>query len=310
MLLVTQNSAKPFNIYFGTSGLTVTATLSKNGGSFNAVSPTSITDRGNGYYSITPLAAHRDTIGENAWLFSASGQSSLPRVEQVGLLNVDVVAVGANTVSRNVTDTTPILFTWPVAAATITVTRSIDAGSYGAATASPAVFEYTQDGQHFYSLAYSANDRPAGAGSVVYRLDDGTVVRLLPLQVEVGGGATAEDIAAATKESLFDSNSQNLKISLSAGGNSYTPDSVIVDVRSIADQVISEDGAVKFKLFFGDDETYGAAKRLVDMTAGTFDEATFKAQAFIDSGLATNVKIVEEANRVIDEIPETGLGGI
>jgi hypothetical protein len=98
MLLVIQNSAKPFNIYFGEAGLTVTATLSKNGGSFNAVSPT-ITDRSNGYYSITPLAAHRDTIGENAWLFSASGQSDLPRVEQVGLADVDVVAVGANTVA-------------------------------------------------------------------------------------------------------------------------------------------------------------------------------------------------------------------
>ncbi len=98
MLLVTQNSAKAFNIYFGVSGLTVTATLSKNGGSFNSVSPT-ITDRSNGYYSITPLAAHRDTIGENAWLFSASGQPSLPRVEQVGLANVDAVAVGANTVA-------------------------------------------------------------------------------------------------------------------------------------------------------------------------------------------------------------------
>jgi len=94
------------------------------------------------------------------------------------------------TVSRNVTDETPILFTWPSASATITVTRSIDAGSYGAATGA-AAFAYTQDGQHFYSLAYSANDRPAGAGSVVYRLNDGGVVRLLPLQVEVGGGGGA-----------------------------------------------------------------------------------------------------------------------
>ena len=96
MLTVTQNTTKAFNIYFVVSGLTVTATLSKNGGAFNAVSPT-ITDRSNGYYSIAPIAAHRDTIGENAWLFSASGQPSLPRVEQVVLANVDAVAYGANT---------------------------------------------------------------------------------------------------------------------------------------------------------------------------------------------------------------------
>jgi lysophospholipase L1-like esterase len=93
-------------------------------------------------------------------------------------------------VSRNVADTTPILFTWPVPDATITVTRSIDAGSYGAATGG-ATYAYTQDGQHFYSLAHSANDRPAGAGSVVYRLNDGTVVRLLPLQVEA---TSAEEV--------------------------------------------------------------------------------------------------------------------
>jgi hypothetical protein len=94
MLLVTQNSTDPFNVYFGVSGLTVTATLSKNGGAFNSVSPT-ITDRSNGYYSIAPISAHRDTIGENAWLFAASGQTSVPRVEQVGRTDFGLVAAGA-----------------------------------------------------------------------------------------------------------------------------------------------------------------------------------------------------------------------
>ena len=96
MLTVTQNTTKAFSIYFGVDGLTVTATLSKNGNAFFSVSPT-ITPRGNGFYSVLPIAAHRDTIGENAWLFSASGQPSLPRVEQVVLANVDAVAYGANT---------------------------------------------------------------------------------------------------------------------------------------------------------------------------------------------------------------------
>jgi hypothetical protein len=104
MLTVQQNSTRAFNIYFGVTGLTVTATLSKNGGTFNSVSPT-ITDRGNGYYSIAPIAAHRDTIGENAWLFTATGQPSLPRVEQVTAANFDAVAFGAATLTAIETST-------------------------------------------------------------------------------------------------------------------------------------------------------------------------------------------------------------
>jgi len=122
-----------------------------------------------------------------------------------------VLTANYPTVSRNVTDETPILFTWPSASVTIAVTRSIDAGSYGAATGG-ATFAYTQDGQHFYSLAYSANDRPAGAGSVVYRLNDGTVVRLLPLQVEVGGGGGGDEetiLAIKAKTDLITSQTSN-----------------------------------------------------------------------------------------------------
>jgi len=95
MLTVQQNTTKAFNVYFGVSGLTVTATLSKNGGAFNSVSP-GIVDRSNGYYSITPITAHRDTIGENAWLFSASGQPSLPRVEQVIAADIDAAIQPVN----------------------------------------------------------------------------------------------------------------------------------------------------------------------------------------------------------------------
>jgi hypothetical protein len=95
MLTVQQNSTRPFNIYFGTAGLTITATLSKNGSAFNAVSPT-INDRSNGFYSIAPIAAHRDTLGENAWLFAASGQPSLPRVEQVVVPDPDALATVAD----------------------------------------------------------------------------------------------------------------------------------------------------------------------------------------------------------------------
>jgi hypothetical protein len=83
MYTVQVSGTDPFHIYLGGSGYTnFTVSLSKNGGTFNTVSP-SITDRNNGYYKIEPIAAHRDTFGENAWLFSPSGASPIPRVEQV-----------------------------------------------------------------------------------------------------------------------------------------------------------------------------------------------------------------------------------
>jgi hypothetical protein len=76
-----QNTSEKFTVYFGESGLTLTTTLSKAGGSFSSVAPT-ITDASNGYYIITPLAAHRDTLGVNSWLF-VSGDESRPYVERV-----------------------------------------------------------------------------------------------------------------------------------------------------------------------------------------------------------------------------------
>ncbi|MEL6897044.1 MAG: hypothetical protein AAFP90_13135, partial [Planctomycetota bacterium] len=46
-----------------------------------AVAPT-ITDIGDGYYSVLPIAAHRDTLGTADWLFVA-GDDSRPRQEQI-----------------------------------------------------------------------------------------------------------------------------------------------------------------------------------------------------------------------------------
>lgn len=77
--------------------------LSKNGGAFPSVTPT-VNDRGNGYYTITPSASHRDTLGENAWLFYDGVSGYLPRVEQVVTLDpfaneADAVAIGGDTQS-------------------------------------------------------------------------------------------------------------------------------------------------------------------------------------------------------------------
>ena len=88
-----QNSAEPFAIFAddetaigtGKTGLTITATLCKNGaGSFSAVSPT-YAELGGGWYRVTPIAAHRDTLGESVWAFAATGAIIAGRREVVAL---------------------------------------------------------------------------------------------------------------------------------------------------------------------------------------------------------------------------------
>jgi hypothetical protein len=66
----------------GKTGLSISATLAKNGGSASGVTPT-YTELGNGIYWVTPIAAHRDTIGCNVWQFSASGAVIAPVFERV-----------------------------------------------------------------------------------------------------------------------------------------------------------------------------------------------------------------------------------
>lgn len=82
----------------GLAGLSITVSLSKAGGTFSIVAPT-ITDLGGGVYWIAPLAAHRDTLGEIAWRFEATGAVIAPRFERVVAVNDQVAAWGANTVA-------------------------------------------------------------------------------------------------------------------------------------------------------------------------------------------------------------------
>jgi hypothetical protein len=80
----------------GLAGLTITVELSKAGAAFASVTPT-IADRGLGWYAITPTSAHRDTLGENTWRFSATGAVIAGRRELVGVASPDTAAWGALT---------------------------------------------------------------------------------------------------------------------------------------------------------------------------------------------------------------------
>ena len=67
-----KNSSSGFGIFPGTASLTLTSTtLYKAGGAGATVSVT-MTEGANGAYRIAPLAAHRDTVGHNLWVFELS----------------------------------------------------------------------------------------------------------------------------------------------------------------------------------------------------------------------------------------------
>ena len=94
---------------------------------------------------------------------------------QIGNIESTVSSMGsqATTVERSVSDVNAITFAWPVSGATITGTRSLNNGSYGAVTGAIA-FLRTETGKHYYTLAYNSADRPAAEGQVRYQFIDGT----------------------------------------------------------------------------------------------------------------------------------------
>lgn len=79
-----------------------------------------------------------------------------------------------NHAERHVNDGLPIYFSWPRSGADFTADVSFDGGD----TYSPisgTIEEITPDGDNAeYRITYSSSDRPAGVGTVLYRLNDGT----------------------------------------------------------------------------------------------------------------------------------------
>jgi len=87
---VKQNSTDGFYVFMadsadlsaGLAGLTLAVTLSKAGATEASVSPT-VTDRGDGLYWIAPIASHRNTLGECAWKFTATGAITSVKIQTV-----------------------------------------------------------------------------------------------------------------------------------------------------------------------------------------------------------------------------------
>ena len=145
--------------------------------------------------TVTTLTGHTAQTGDSFARIGAtgSGLTSLASQTSVNALG----SASAITVERSVSDTNSITFAWPVSGATITGTRSINNGTYGAVTGAIA-FLRTETGKHYYTLAYNAADRPSAEGQVRYKFVDGTYTRYVVLRV-----ATAV-LDPADKDTLVD----------------------------------------------------------------------------------------------------------
>ena len=66
----------------GKTGATLTIALSKNGGAFTSINPT-VTERGDGWYSLALTSSHTDTLGDFVLHITASGADPTDLREEV-----------------------------------------------------------------------------------------------------------------------------------------------------------------------------------------------------------------------------------
>lgn len=79
-MLLKQSTAKNLMVFMtdssdhinGKTGLTLTITASKDGGAFSSISPT-VTERGDGWYSLALTTSHTDTLGDMAFHITGTG---------------------------------------------------------------------------------------------------------------------------------------------------------------------------------------------------------------------------------------------
>lgn len=117
----------------------------------------------------------------------------------VGSLSVPTTQIVTGRIPRAVGDTEPIIFPWSSASASLSGTRAIGTES-PVALVGLITFLYTLNGQHVYSLAYDAADRPTAANSVIYRITNGSEYGYIILDVyssATPGNATSYEIVVS-----------------------------------------------------------------------------------------------------------------
>ena len=93
----------------GKTGLTLTITASKNGAAFASITPT-VTERGNGWYSLSLTSSHTDTLGDLALHVTGTAADPSDLVwEVVSLLPGDAVTVQTGTGSGQLNITSGVV---------------------------------------------------------------------------------------------------------------------------------------------------------------------------------------------------------
>lgn len=116
----------------GKTGLTLTITTSKAGAAFASITPT-VTELGNGWYSLALTTSHTDTLGDLAFHITASGADALDFADQVtdpdALLKRDFSAVTGEAARSMLNALRFLRNKWFIASGTLTVTKEDDSTS-------------------------------------------------------------------------------------------------------------------------------------------------------------------------------------
>lgn len=212
----------------GSDTAVATASSVTEGANRKGVFSASFTGVANGVYR---LLSTESSVPDSSWWVEIT--SSDGTFVAYTLAKSSVSPIGPSCpVQRSLDDDKPITFAWPVSGATITGTVSLDNGSYAAVQGAIA-FLRTEDGKHFYTLAFDADDRPTEEGTARYKFVDGTYTRYVVLQTVVqssgGGGGSVTVDADAVVNAL-----------LAQGPTLYTALTADETILRIADEYVQE----------------------------------------------------------------------
>lgn len=216
--MITQSAARNLMILMvdsadhvtGKTGLTLTLTLSKDGGAFASISPT-VTERGSGWYSVALTSSHTDTAGD--LVLHATGTGADPTDVRDEVSAALATAAQATAIE---TDTQDLQSRLPAALVSGRIDASVGAMAAGVVTAA--------------AIAANAIDADALATDAVTEIQTGlaTSSALADVQADVDAVAagvaalpsaatTASAVAALTKDGLTLLEHQGVQSAMLAG---------------------------------------------------------------------------------------------
>ena len=232
--MITQSAARNLMILMvdsadhvtGKTGLTLTLTLSKDGGAFASISPT-VTERGSGWYSVALTSSHTDTAGDLVLHATSTGADPTDVRDEVSA--APATAAQATAIE---TDTQDLQSRLPAALVSGRIDASVGAMAAGVVTAA--------------AVATGAIDADALAADAVTEIQTGlaTSSALADVQADVDAVAagvaalpsaatTAAAVGALTKDGLTLLQHQGVQSAMLAGKITGGPSPIVV--RSVDD---------------------------------------------------------------------------